>query len=199
MAVSVVLRFPKVDNATDRYDRVVEEMGVQDNPAKGAVYHWCAPSPDGGLLICDVWETRADFDKFAEEQIAPLGQKHGLPQPQIEFNDIYKTINGSGSSRHGRGVLLEFKGNTDDLVRAYDDINQRMEVDQSPPQGLIFHSSMKTSNGLRAIDHWASRQDFDRFVQTRLSEALESTGAPQPEVSFYDVHNTVDARKTAGV
>ncbi len=197
MAVCVVQRFPRVENATDLYDRIVDEMGVQDNPAKGAIYHWCAPNPDGGLLICDVWETRADFDKFAQEQIGPLTQKHGVPQPQIDFSDVYKTINGKGSSRKGTGVLVELQGDAEDLTRKYDEVNAGMGIVQSPPQGLIFHCSMKTPNGLRVIDHWASRQDFERFVQSQLGSALKDAGAPEPRITFYDVHNTIDSRATA--
>jgi|GEM_PF-516225 len=196
MAVSVVLHFnkPVNESATKIYDAIVEEMGVQDNPAKGAIYHWCAPRPDGGLLICDVWETRDDFERFSQEKIGPLTQKHGLPPPQIEFSQVYKIINGKLASRKGTGVFAECKGDPDDMLRGYDEANAKMGIVQSPPQGLVFHYSMKTPSGLRVIDHWASRQDFDRFVESQLQGALQAAGLPRPEITFYDIHNTIDAR-----
>ena len=199
MAVSVVLHFPKTEDATSRYDTIVDEMGVQDNPAPGSVYHWCAPTTDGGLLICDVWETKDDFERFSQEQIVPLTRKHDVPAPEIEFDEVYKTLNGNGSSRKGVGVVVEVAGDPDELLRQYDEANAKMGVRESPPQGLIFHCSMKTPKGFRAIDHWASRNNFDRFVQTELGKALQEAGMPQPQIAFYDVHNTIDARTAARI
>src|SRR5579864_3704337 len=147
MAVSVVLHFPKVEGATSRYDAIVDEMGVQANPAKGSLYHWCAPTSDGGLLICDVWETRDAFDRFSQDQIVPLTQKHGMPAPRIEFSDVYKTINGGGSSRKGAGVIVDIRGDSDEVAQRYDDVNAKINVAKAAPQGLIFHWSTKTPNG----------------------------------------------------
>jgi hypothetical protein len=54
--------------------------------------------------------------------------------------------------------------------------------------GQISHVAGATSDGIRVIDVWDSRADFDRFVQERLGEQLARAGLAQPQVAEFEVH-----------
>jgi hypothetical protein len=80
MAVGVVMEF---DGGTlDQYDQVLEKMGFSPGAAgpSGALFHWVAET-DNGIQVTDVWETREQFDRFADEKIGPISAEVGLPGP----------------------------------------------------------------------------------------------------------------------
>jgi hypothetical protein len=58
----------------DRYDKVNAEMGEEGNPPQGLIFHWAA-EVDGKWTITDVWESRADHDRFQEERLGPAIHK----------------------------------------------------------------------------------------------------------------------------
>jgi hypothetical protein len=78
MAVGLILDFKGA--TLDQYDEVVEKMGLGGKTAPGGLFHWVTPTNDG-IRVTDVWVDRATFDKFAEEQIGPITQEVGLPNP----------------------------------------------------------------------------------------------------------------------
>jgi hypothetical protein len=44
---------------------------------------------DSGLRVVDVWETREQFDTFAQEQIGPFTQEVGFAgPPTMQFFDV---------------------------------------------------------------------------------------------------------------
>ena|SRR5215212_4997012 len=82
---------------------------------------------------------------------------------------------------------------------AYDAVNQKMDIDNNPPEGLILHSAGRAENGnWRIFDVWESHGHFDRFSQERLGPALSevmgdqmgSGGPPQQEI--YELHKVVN-------
>lgn len=198
MAISAVLHFKSTGDVRKIYDSIVDEMGVRDNPAPGAIYHWSAPVRDG-LQVCDLWETREDFERFAREKIGPISAKHGLDAPSVEITGAHEFIAGRATSHKGAGMLVDFDGDTEQLLKKIDQVNQRMGVIADPPQGLVFHWTSPAAGGIRVIDHWRAREEFERFVETRLAPAMEITGLPQPHVTVFDVYNTIDRRVTARV
>jgi hypothetical protein len=52
------------------YQRIVEGLG--DDPPKGLIVHLALEQPEGGLRYLDVWESEADWDRFAEERLHPV-------------------------------------------------------------------------------------------------------------------------------
>jgi hypothetical protein len=91
MAVAVILEF---DDATiDQYNQVVGKMGFEPGGpgAPGGLFHW-ATETDNGFRVTDVWETREQFDQFAEEKIGPYSQEVGLPQPEITFFEVHNHL-----------------------------------------------------------------------------------------------------------
>ncbi|HUH80420.1 MAG TPA: hypothetical protein VLZ06_03745 [Solirubrobacteraceae bacterium] len=92
MAVGVVIQFS--GGTTAQYDQVIEKMGFKPSGAgaPGLMFHWITETPDG-LRVTDVWESREQFDKFAQEQIGPFTQEVGIPgPPDITYHEVYNYL-----------------------------------------------------------------------------------------------------------
>lgn len=196
MAISAVLLFTSDGDVRKMYDAVIDEMGVRDHAPHGEIHHWCAPV-SGGLRVCDLWETRDVFEDFAKTKIGPITAKHGFERPAIEVTPVHEMIAGRIMAQKGTGVFVEFDGETVELLRKIDEANKKMNVTAEPPDGLVFHWASPSSGGVRVIDHWRSREEFDRFAETRLSQTMRSLGMPQPRMTFFDIYNTIDKRVAA--
>ena len=89
MAVAIQMDFQGA--TADQYDEVCQLMGLTPKGPgpKGAISHF-ATMTDSGLRVVDVWQTREQFDKFAQEQIGPFSEKVGLPgPPQMQFFEVH--------------------------------------------------------------------------------------------------------------
>ena len=61
------------------YESVLRALGGE--PIRGRVSHHVGET-DGSLCIVDVWDSRADADRFATERLFPAFQAAGVhPQP----------------------------------------------------------------------------------------------------------------------
>ena len=90
MAVAVEMNFKGA--TLEQYDEVMKLMGLADGtrplPA-GAVFHWVAKTDDG-IRVVDVWETKEQFEQFAQEQIGPYSAQVGVPgPPETTFRDVH--------------------------------------------------------------------------------------------------------------
>ena len=52
------------------YRRIIEGLG--DAPPPGLIAHLAVERPEGGLRYIDVWESEADWDRFAEQRLHPV-------------------------------------------------------------------------------------------------------------------------------
>jgi hypothetical protein len=90
------------------------------------------------------------------------------------------------------GLWISFADGTQEQ---YDAVNAEMGVEESPPEGLIFHAAGPMESGWSVIDFWESREAFDTFQANRLGPAIEALGdrAPQgpPKIKEFPVHNTI--------
>jgi hypothetical protein len=89
MAIAVQMDF---DGATvSQYDEICKMMGLTPKgpgPA-GAISHF-ATTTDAGLRVVDVWQTREQFEKFAQEQIGPYSAEVGITgPPTMEFFEVH--------------------------------------------------------------------------------------------------------------
>jgi hypothetical protein len=80
MAVGVVMEFAGA--TLDQYDQVIERMGFSPGGAgaPGGLFHWVTQTEDG-IRVTDVWESREQFDQFAQEQIGPYAAEAGISSP----------------------------------------------------------------------------------------------------------------------
>jgi hypothetical protein len=88
MAIAVEL----TTSATlEGYFKALTIMGMTpegSHPDPGCLFHWVTEIPGGGYRIIDVWKTKEQFDKFAQDKLAPVVQQLGRPEPQIKFIDV---------------------------------------------------------------------------------------------------------------
>jgi hypothetical protein len=79
----------------------------------------------------------------------------------------------------------------------YDAVGVEMDIENNPPEGLIFHWSGEVDGKWTITDVWESREAHDRFREQRLLPAVEKvsgmdpTSGPQPTTTEYAVHNYV--------
>lgn len=89
MTVAIQMDF---DGATlDQYDEVCGKMGLAPKgpgPA-GLISHY-ATTTDSGMRVVDVWQSKDQFEKFAEEQIGPFSAAAGITAPpRMQFFDVH--------------------------------------------------------------------------------------------------------------
>ena len=89
MAVAVQMDFEGA--TTEQYDQVCQKMGLAPKgpgPA-GAISHF-ATMTDKGLRVVDVWESKEQFEKFAQEQIGPFSAEAGINgPPNMTFFEVH--------------------------------------------------------------------------------------------------------------
>jgi hypothetical protein len=78
MAVCLIVNVPGA--TLDQYDQVRE--GVGDPLGEGQLSHVAGATEDG-ICVVDVWESRADFDRFLQEHLGEQLARAGIGQPQI--------------------------------------------------------------------------------------------------------------------
>lgn len=92
----------------DDYRRIVDGLGSE--PPAGLIAHVALERPEGGLRYVDVWETEADWDRFAEDRLHPvvhplLMEKLGFapPEPPREQAGVIDVWKGVGELRASGG------------------------------------------------------------------------------------------------
>ena len=61
-----------------------------------------------------------------------------------------------------------------------------------------FHWVAKTDDGLRIVDVWDSRETFGAFAEQLMGPITARLGVPAPEITFYDLHNTLVGPRYVG-
>lgn len=69
MAIGLMQKLPEGMGA-ENYDAINAKMGVDENPPAGLKVH-TAGELDGRFTVIDIWESRADFDRFRDERLIP--------------------------------------------------------------------------------------------------------------------------------
>ena len=87
MAVAMFMRWSGV--TSDQYDSVMARLGLDSNPAAGAVLHVAAVT-ESGLELCDVWQTEQAFRGFFENRFLPVANELNLQgEPEIELVQLH--------------------------------------------------------------------------------------------------------------
>jgi hypothetical protein len=45
--------------------------------------------------------------------------------------------------------------------------------------------------GFRVVDVWESAEAYQRFAETQIGPITQAEGFPRPEVSMWEIHNTM--------
>jgi hypothetical protein len=94
------------------------------------------------------------------------------------------------------GMLQMLQGTT---KGQYEQVNQKLFGQPTPatdqlPQGLIMHSAGPVENGWYIYDVWESREDFRRFMDGPLGDAVGEIFGDQPpppgsEPQFFEIES----------
>lgn len=77
----------------------------------------------------------------------------------------------------------------------YEELREIVRWDTDPPDGLRLHVAGFDSRGIRVTDVWDSREQCDRFFETRLAEGIRDLGIPfNPVVNFVDAYAILEPR-----
>src|SRR5438045_2026172 len=94
--------------------------------------------------------------------------------------------------------VMKFAGGTQ---QEYDAVSHQIGLDTPGaqwPDGLRQHFAGPTDNGgWCVVDEWESREDFQRFFESRLRPAFEQVGMQQPESTWFRVYNQYDQQSGA--
>ncbi len=72
----------------------------------------------------------------------------------------------------------------------YDALMKEIDEVRNPPAGLILHAaSFDDNGGVHVADVWASPDELNDFVNSRLMPAMAKHNAPAPDVQVFPVHN----------
>jgi len=86
-------------------------------------------------------------------------------------------------------VEMEFAGGT---LEQYDEVIRKMGFSHGGPgaPGALFHWAAQTGDGIRVVDVWRTRDEFDRFAAEQIGPITQEVGIPAPpELTFHEVHN----------
>lgn len=92
MPVAVVLDFE--GGTLEQYDEVIAKMGFRPGGpgGPGGLFHWVTAT-DNGIRVTDVWQSREQFQRFADEKIGPLTAEAGIPSPpKITMYDVHNYL-----------------------------------------------------------------------------------------------------------
>lgn len=87
------------------------------------------------------------------------------------------------------GVQQDFPGAT---LAQYDQVIEKMGFRPGGPgaPGGLFHWVTKTDNGIRVVDVWESREQFEKFGAEKVGPITAQVGVPAPpKITFFEVHN----------
>jgi hypothetical protein len=88
--MAVVLLFEIPGMTQEQYDAAVAAGGLEDSLPPGQIFHVAGPM-EGGWRVIDVWETRADFDRFAEQTLNPaMGGQAPVPSQELPVHAFRK-------------------------------------------------------------------------------------------------------------
>jgi heme-degrading monooxygenase HmoA len=72
----------------------------------------------------------------------------------------------------------------------YEAVRKDVNWEGKKPPGGKYHVAW-FDGGLRVVDVWDSAQDFQRFVEQRLTPGTQKAGIKgQPKVQFFEAHAT---------
>jgi hypothetical protein len=90
MAVGIRIKIPGV--TVEQFDKLEGVINARNDRPDGLIFHASGPIDDGWGVL-DFWESRAHFDRFAQERIGPAVAAAGLTaQPDINEFPVHEYV-----------------------------------------------------------------------------------------------------------
>jgi hypothetical protein len=94
-------------------------------------------------------------------------------------------------------MYMEWDGLTPDQ---YDAVRESVSWESDAPDGAILHVPWFVDGGLRVVDVWDSPEQFQRFVDERLTPGVQAAGvAGDPRVEFNPLHSRAFAPRIESI
>lgn len=91
MAVVLTLRWPGATK--EQYDKLLELVDWENEPARNGIFHvvWFE---DDGMGIVDVWESEQDWQNFMDERLGRHFEAAGVEgTPEVQFHSVHRYFN----------------------------------------------------------------------------------------------------------
>ena len=85
MRYGVKMEMPGVTQ--EQYEGLHAQLATPTAEATGFIAHISGPM-QGGWYVFEVWDSKADFERFMREKVAPL-MPPGAPMPQMEEFEVH--------------------------------------------------------------------------------------------------------------
>jgi hypothetical protein len=86
------------------------------------------------------------------------------------------------------GMFMDWSGVTPEQ---YDAVRGTVNWEGDTPAGALFHVATFDGEGAHIFDMWESAEDFQRFVEGRLTPGTQAAGLEgEPQVRIFDIHAT---------
>lgn len=83
-------------------------------------------------------------------------------------------------------IIMRWEGVTLDQ---YEDVRKLVDWEGDPPPGGLLHVSAHDGGALRVVDIWESAEQFQQFVDQRLTPGTKQLGIESaPEAEVFPVH-----------
>ena len=92
----------------------------------------------------------------------------------------------------------------DVTLEIYQQVREKMDADNNPPEGLILHTASEVDGKLKIVDVWESEEYAERFGRERLGPAIMEVapqvgGPPEPsQIQVYEVKNLTKGTSLIG-
>ena len=87
MATVMSMHWPEITK--QQYEQVRGDVKWESNVPDGAKFHvaWFASD---GLHVLDLWDSKADFERFMQDRLAAGIQRAGIQgQPKVEYSEAH--------------------------------------------------------------------------------------------------------------
>jgi len=85
--MAIGIRFKLAGVTAEQFDAVNGRIDPANNKPEGLLFHASGPL-DGGWGVIDFWESRAHFDSFFGNHVAPAVQASGMEGPPPEIHEF---------------------------------------------------------------------------------------------------------------
>lgn len=85
-------------------------------------------------------------------------------------------------------IQVDYEGGT---LAQYDDVTEKLlpQLPEGGAGGALYHWCAATDSGIRIVDVWESKADFDAFYTELLRPITVALGLPEPTISVLELHN----------
>jgi hypothetical protein len=93
-----VLMLIEIDDGTDTYDAMTADMDAHASPGTHPVHLHAVATDGASLVVADLWASEQEFGQFAQEQIAPAAEKHGMGAMRQSSHTVHNRIRGRSTA-----------------------------------------------------------------------------------------------------